>query len=89
MEDMKLCQSCGAPIDEEVTPGTNADGSPNEDYCCYCFTNGAFDDSFTTVEEMITTCVPIYVEYGVFPDEDTARTNLQEMLPTLKRWKNA
>ena len=30
--EMKFCQSCGMPLTNEVL-GTNADGTPNEDYC--------------------------------------------------------
>lgn len=89
MENEKICQSCGAPIGGEIAPGTNADGSLSEDYCCYCFTNGAFEGTVETVEEMIAECVPILVEDGTFPNEDVARTSLQEFLPTLKRWRTA
>jgi len=91
MENMKHCQSCGVPIDgTEVKFGTNADGNLNEDYCCYCFVNGGFDDfdgTVKTMEDMINVCVPHMVEGGMF-DEAGARAMLQEMLPTLKRWKS-
>ena len=93
MENMKHCQSCGVPIDcKEVTFGTNADGSANEDYCCYCFKDGAFDDfdgTVKTMEDMINVCVPHMVEGGGAPDEAAARAMLEEMLPQLKRWKSA
>ena len=32
MSEMKLCQSCGMPLTDEIL-GTNADGSKNPDYC--------------------------------------------------------
>ncbi|MCL2837986.1 MAG: zinc ribbon domain-containing protein [Oscillospiraceae bacterium] len=93
MENMKHCQSCGVPIDGvEVKFGTNADGSLSEDYCCYCFGNGVFDDwdgTIKTMEDMINACVPHVVESGAFPDEASARAMLEEMLPQLKRWKTA
>ena len=40
MTEMKFCQSCGMPLSEEVL-GTNADGSKNEEYCIYCYKDGA------------------------------------------------
>ena len=89
MENMMICQSCGVPLSDEVKPGTNADGSVNNDYCCYCFVNGAFDESVKTMEDMINLCVPHMVDGGVAPDADTARKMLQETLPQLKRWQAA
>ena len=41
-ENMKFCQSCGMPLTEEGQLGTNADGSRNQDYCSYCWKEGAF-----------------------------------------------
>ena len=89
MENVKVCQSCGMHMDGEAEFGTNADGSQNDDYCSYCFTNGSFNDSNETVEEMVEECVPFLVKEGVFLDEDAARKYLQEQLPPLKRWKTA
>ena len=87
MENMIHCQSCGMPMTEENLFGKNADGSKNEDYCCYCYPNGAFENPNETMEEMIEACIPYMVEAGVCPDNDSARTLLTEFLPTLKRWK--
>jgi len=86
MENMIFCQSCGVPIAGEITFGTNADGGQNGDYCCYCFTNGSFDESIQTLEDMINLCVPHVVEAGTCPDEDSARKMMEEHLPKLKRW---
>ncbi len=58
----KFCQCCGMPMgDTDELYGTNADGSKNEDYCKYCFENGAFT-FHGTMEEMIEVCVPHMVE---------------------------
>lgn len=38
--EQKFCQSCGMPLTEEIL-GTNADGIKNEDYCIYCYKDGA------------------------------------------------
>ena len=87
MENMKFCQSCGMPLTEEALHGKNADGSKSEDYCCYCFPNGAFNSPDETLEQMIETCIPYLVESGDAPDEEGARKMLQAHLPNLKRWK--
>jgi len=84
-----ICQSCGVPMNEEIKPGTNADGSTNNEYCCYCFADGSFDASVKTMDDMINLCVPHMVEGGVAPDADSAKAMLQATLPQLKRWKAA
>ena len=35
-KEMKFCQSCGMPLNDQVL-GTNDDGSKNEEYCMYCY----------------------------------------------------
>ena len=52
--EQKFCQSCGMPLTEELK-GTNADGSRNEDYCIYCYKDGAFTQD-CSMEEMIEFC---------------------------------
>ena len=48
----KFCQSCGMPITSEEQFGRNADGSKNEEYCSYCYRDGAFTEN-CTMDEMI------------------------------------
>ena len=48
----KYCQSCGMPLQNQDELGTNSDGSRNEEYCCYCFKDGAFTMD-CTMEQMI------------------------------------
>ena len=87
MEDVKICQSCSMPMAEEELHGKNSDGSKNEDYCYYCFENGAFSNPNETLESMIEICIPFLIEDGTCPDADSARKMMQEFLPPLKRWK--
>ena len=89
MENVLYCQSCGMPISEEKMFGKNADGSKNEDYCCYCFPNGAFNNPDETLEEMIASCIPHIVQAGVCPDAEAAAKLLWEHLPNAKRWKKS
>ena len=87
MQETLLCQSCGMPLTEEALFGKNADGSKNEDYCCYCYPSGDFNNPAETMEEMIVSCIPFLVEDGTAADDKSAREMLAEFLPTLKRWK--
>ena len=84
--EMKFCQSCAMPLGASDLYGTNADGSRSEDYCHYCFQNGAFTKE-ETMDEMIETCVPFVSKGEPWPDEATARKAMQELFPQLKRWK--
>ena len=83
---MKFCQSCGMPMGNEDLLGTNAEGSKNEDYCHYCYRDGAFTKD-ETMDEMIASCVPFVSKGDPWPDEETARKAMQESFPQLKRWK--
>ena len=50
--EMKFCQSCGMPLSPEIL-GTNADGSKNEEYCIYCYKDGAFTGDVRQVEHLL------------------------------------
>ena len=83
----KFCQCCGMPMGGGGDAyGTNADGSRNEDYCRYCFENGAFTFQ-GTMEEMIEICVPHMAAANPDMSEEEARKAMEEWFPTLKRWK--
>ncbi|PIN77799.1 transcriptional regulator [Candidatus Woesearchaeota archaeon CG10_big_fil_rev_8_21_14_0_10_34_8] len=79
------CQSCGMPADNEEDYGTEADGSKNYEYCCYCYQNGKFTDEGITVEEKIEKNIQVAVRMGM--DEDKAKELAGKVIPTLKRWK--
>ncbi len=85
--EQKVCQCCAMPMgDTDELYGTNADGSKNEDYCQYCYADGKFLFE-GTMNEMINICVPIMVKEDPAMTEDSARRMLEQVLPTLKRWK--
>ena len=83
-KDMQICQSCAMPLTEELY-GTNADGTANNEYCKYCYADGAFTMPEMTMSEMIAFCIPYMVEQGM--TEEQARQIMEEALPMLKRWK--
>lgn len=80
----KVCQSCAMPMADESLFGTNKDGSQNDEYCKYCYENGAYTNE-QTLEEMIATCIPFMVQEGM--PEAQARGILEATLPQLKRWQ--
>ena len=88
-KEMKFCQSCGMPLTEEIL-GTNADGSKNEEYCIYCYKDGAFTNE-CTMEEMAEFCSKFVEEYnkntGMNLTAEEYKQGLMQFFPTLKRWK--
>jgi len=79
-----ICQSCAVPFDN-VKPGTNADGTSNQDYCHHCYANGKLKWPALTMNGMIKLCLKHTVPHA-YPDEETARRSMQEIFPKLKRW---
>ena len=88
-KDIKFCQSCGMPLTDDVL-GTNADGSKNEEYCIYCYKDGAFTGDFT-MEEMAEFCTQFVDEYNKNTGQNLTREEYKLMLlqyyPSLKRWQ--
>ncbi len=68
--------------------GTNADGTPNHDYCRYCY--GAFTQD-VTMNEMVEKNLQFLdhwnAETGNNFTPDQARPILREFLSGLKRWR--
>lgn len=84
-----ICQSCGMPMAATEHFGTNGNGSPSVDYCCFCFQNGDFTHGMS-MEETIQNSVE-YMDGSEKIDGRTltkgeAALNMQVQLPTLKRW---
>ncbi len=84
-----FCQSCGMPLTDELL-GTNTDGSKNEEYCIYCYKDGAFT-SDCTMDEMIEFCVQFVDEVNKNIPKPLTKEEYKQMMreffPTLKRWK--
>lgn len=84
--EKKICQSCGMPMESEEQYGRNADGTKNEDYCCYCYKDGVFAQQ-CGMEEMADFCAPFEVEGGRAKTKEEAKEGLMQYFATLKRWK--
>lgn len=78
------------PLTNEIL-GTNADGTPNEDYCIYCYKDGKFTQDMT-MEQMIDHCAQFTDEINKQSGQNLTKEQAKEMMrqffPHLKRWKN-
>ncbi|MCL2472578.1 MAG: zinc ribbon domain-containing protein [Treponema sp.] len=85
MAELKYCQSCGLPFNEEHRKfiSKEKDGSDSE-YCTFCYKDGKFLNPEATAEEMIGIGVShLANKIG----EKAAREELGRFVPTLKRWR--
>lgn len=77
-----VCQCCGMPLEDSVL-SREPDGSLNEEYCKWCYTEGKF--AYSSLEELLD-----FLE-GTMSNEswppEQVRTYLQGYLPQLKHWK--
>ncbi|MBR1531057.1 MAG: zinc ribbon domain-containing protein [Eubacterium sp.] len=78
----KICQCCGMPLDAEII-ARNADGTPNENYCKWCYADGKF--TYSDMETLIDVCVKHMVSEEF--SEEQARAYMRQLLPTLDYWK--
>jgi len=81
-----FCQSCGMPLQKASDFGTAVDGLRVNDYCCFCFQDGAFTAPDLTVDAMIERCAEFMGRRGTAPDGATLAT-MGEFIPSLKRWR--
>ena len=82
----KNCQSCGMPMKEDQQGGsTNADGSKNLNYCSYCYDNGAFRYTGTSVDEFQEFCRQKMIEGG---HNRFIAWLFTRGMKRLERWKN-
>ena len=77
-----ICQCCGMPLEDAII-GRNKDGSPNEDYCKWCYADGTY--TYNNMDDLIDVCVK-HMASADFSEEQ-ARAYLKQTLPTLDYWK--
>lgn len=81
------CQSCGMMFTAPDQHGHEADGTEVEDFCRWCYDDGAYTYE-TTMEDMIEDCAPRMAEAMGWTVDESASL-LGTVLPTLKRWKES
>ena len=84
---MKVCQSCGYPLQKEEDEGTNADGTRNEEYCSMCFKDGKFIQPDISMEGMIELAAKGLSEFDPTMSYEQAKEYVSEVIPQLTRWK--
>lgn len=78
------CESCGMILAAPEQLAEEADGTPSEHFCKWCYNRGSYTYE-TTMEEMIEDCAPRLAENtGMSLDE--AVSLMGAVLPTLRRW---
>ena len=78
-----ICQCCGMPLDDSIT-SRESDGSFNEEYCKWCYANGAF--SYQSKEALLDYLVGHMPNPDHLPDEER-RAQWDKYLSLLKHWK--
>ena len=78
----RICQCCGMPLEDEII-SRNADGSPNDDYCKWCYADGTY--TYSSMDDLIEVSVRHMVSDSF--SEEQARAYMQQVLPTLDYWK--
>lgn len=77
-----VCQCCGMPLEDSIL-SHEPDGSINEDYCQWCYTEGEF--VYKDMESLLAFLCD-HMANDQWP-ADQVRAYLSEMLPTLAHWK--
>ena len=77
-----ICQCCGMPMEDDII-GKDADGTPNEHYCKWCYADGTY--TYSDMDDLIDVCVRNMVSENF--TEEQARAYLKSSLPKLDYWK--
>ena len=78
-----ICQCCGMPLDDS-TLSKEDDGSFNEEYCKWCYSDGEF--KYSSKEQLIDFCVKHMANENL-PAEQI-RAHMEAIVPYLIHWKN-
>lgn len=77
-----ICQCCGMPLDDS-TMSREPDGSINEAYCKWCYSDGQFVyDSMAQLIDFLSQ----HMANDAWPPAQV-RAQLEKMLPELDHWK--
>ncbi len=85
MENKKICQSCGMPLDTEAAKGTEKNGLKSNEYCKYCYKDGAFKNPKMNLEDMQNN---VKNQMKKLELHEYAIQKAVNILPALKRWKS-
>ena len=77
-----ICQCCGMPLDDSSI-SKETDGTFNEEYCKWCYTDGKF--IYTNLQDLVDFLVG-HMANENWPPE-SARAFFEDQLPKLQYWK--
>lgn len=79
-----ICQCCGMPL-EDTSISREPDGTFNEEYCKWCYTDGKF------VYSDLSQLIDFLVEHAANENwtKEQAREYFETHLPQLKHWRKA
>ena len=81
-EKKLICQCCGMELDDTIM-SREKDGSINQDYCQWCYTDGKF--TYSNIEDLISFCEEHLSSENW--SKESVREYMTSLLPTLKHWK--
>ena len=84
-EKTLICQCCGMPLSEDELISREPDGSPNGDYCKWCYADGKF--VYESKDALLDFLVGHMPNPDDLPDEER-RQQYDGYLSQLKHWKN-
>ena len=79
-----VCQCCGMPLSEDTMISKEPNGSFNEDFCKWCYSDGEF--VYKTKDALLDYLVGYMPNPDNTPD-DERRVQFDEYLSQLKHWK--
>ncbi len=79
-----FCQCCGMPLSEDSMISKETDGTFNEDFCKWCYTEGAF--TYKTKDSLLDYLVA-NMPNPENQSNDERRKLFDSHLSTLKHWK--
>ena len=79
-----VCQCCGMPLTDDGLISRESDGSFQEDYCKWCYAEGAF--AYASKEALIDYLMAHMPNPDHLPD-DAHREQMDACLSQLKHWK--
>lgn len=79
-----ICQCCGMPLNEDALISRETDGSFNEDYCKWCYTEGKF--VYQTKDALLDFLVA-HMPNPEHTDDQKRRGQFDGYLSQLKHWK--
>lgn len=79
-----VCQCCGMPLEDSLI-SKEPDGSFNEEYCKWCYSEGKF--VYTDIKKLTDFLVE-HMSNESFPPEQ-ARAYFEAQLPQLNHWKQS